>query len=71
MSTSSRVVLKDLIVIGGGSGGLAVAKEASKLGASVTLFDYVRVRDLSSIDRVAKYFNPTYSNSLIQVLSLR
>lgn len=31
----------DLIVIGGGSGGLAAAKEAGKLGAKVALFDYV------------------------------
>ncbi|KAH7648799.1 thioredoxin reductase [Cryptosporidium bovis] len=32
----------DLIVIGGGSGGLAAAKEASKLGKKVVLFDYVK-----------------------------
>ena len=31
----------DLIVIGGGSGGLIAAKEAAKLGANVCLFDYV------------------------------
>ncbi|KAI6659385.1 Thioredoxin reductase [Oopsacas minuta] len=31
----------DLIVIGGGSGGLGCAKEAGKLGASVLLLDYV------------------------------
>ena len=32
----------DLIVIGGGSGGLSVAKEAASLGAKVVLFDYVK-----------------------------
>ena len=31
----------DLIVIGGGSGGISCAKEASLLGAKVALFDYV------------------------------
>jgi len=31
----------DLAVIGGGSGGLACAKEAAKLGAKVCVFDYV------------------------------
>ncbi|KAF5287803.1 hypothetical protein FQR65_LT12171 [Abscondita terminalis] len=31
----------DLIVIGGGSGGLAAAKEASNLGAKVAVLDYV------------------------------
>ena len=31
----------DLVVIGGGSGGLAAAKEAAKHGAKVALFDYV------------------------------
>ena len=31
----------DLIVIGGGSGGLVAAKEAAKIGAKVCLFDYV------------------------------
>uniref|UniRef100_A0A2C9JBD2 thioredoxin-disulfide reductase (NADPH) n=1 Tax=Biomphalaria glabrata TaxID=6526 RepID=A0A2C9JBD2_BIOGL len=31
----------DLIVIGGGSGGLAAAKEAANMGKRVTLFDYV------------------------------
>ncbi|GIX64078.1 thioredoxin reductase [Babesia caballi] len=32
----------DFAVIGGGSGGLAAAKEASRLGAKTVLFDYVR-----------------------------
>ncbi|EZG63622.1 thioredoxin reductase [Gregarina niphandrodes] len=31
----------DLVVIGGGSGGLAAAKEAARLGAKVVCFDYV------------------------------
>ncbi|XP_059153784.1 thioredoxin reductase 1, cytoplasmic-like isoform X2 [Physella acuta] len=31
----------DLVVIGGGSGGLAAAKEAANMGKKVTLFDYV------------------------------
>mmetsp|Transcript_3840 Transcript_3840/g.9703 ORF Transcript_3840/g.9703 Transcript_3840/m.9703 type:complete len:525 (-) Transcript_3840:106-1680(-) len=32
----------DLAVIGGGSGGMAAAKEAARLGAKVVLFDYVK-----------------------------
>ncbi|KAL9649096.1 hypothetical protein ABK040_008473 [Willaertia magna] len=32
----------DLIVIGGGSGGIALAKEANTLGAKVAVFDYVK-----------------------------
>jgi len=32
----------DLIVIGGGSGGMAASKEAAKLGAKVALFDFVK-----------------------------
>eukprot|EP01084_Bolivina_argentea_P155910 271681_1 len=32
----------DLIVIGGGSGGISCAKEAKECGATVALFDYVR-----------------------------
>ena len=32
----------ELLVIGGGSGGLACAKEAAKLGASVCVADFVR-----------------------------
>ena len=32
----------DLVVIGGGSGGLAAAKEASKHGAKVACFDFVK-----------------------------
>ena len=31
----------DVIVIGGGTGGLSFATEARKLGLSVALFDYV------------------------------
>lgn len=31
----------DLIVLGGGSGGLAAAKEATALGAKVAVFDFV------------------------------
>ena len=31
----------DVIVIGGGSGGLGFAQEATKLGMKVALFDYV------------------------------
>ena len=32
----------DLFVIGGGSGGLAAAKEAAKCGAKVALADFVK-----------------------------
>jgi len=32
----------DLVVIGGGSGGLAASKEAAKLGAKVAVLDYVK-----------------------------
>ena len=32
----------DLFVIGGGSGGLAAAKEAANLGAKVALADFVK-----------------------------
>jgi hypothetical protein len=32
----------DLVVIGGGSGGLAAAKEARKLGMKVAILDYVK-----------------------------
>jgi pyruvate/2-oxoglutarate dehydrogenase complex dihydrolipoamide dehydrogenase (E3) component len=31
----------DLVVLGGGSGGLAAAKQAAELGANVAVFDYV------------------------------
>lgn len=31
----------DLVVLGGGSGGLAAAKQATDLGAKVAVFDYV------------------------------
>ena len=33
--------LYDVIVIGGGTGGLSFAQEARKLGLTVALFDYV------------------------------
>lgn len=32
----------DLVVIGGGSGGLACSKQARKLGAKVAVLDYVK-----------------------------
>jgi thioredoxin reductase (NADPH) len=32
----------DLLVVGGGSGGLACSKEAASLGAKVGLFDFVK-----------------------------
>ncbi|VEL15422.1 unnamed protein product [Protopolystoma xenopodis] len=32
----------DLVVVGGGSGGLAASKEASKLGAKVAVLDFVK-----------------------------
>eukprot|EP00981_Chlorochromonas_danica_P013900 scaffold7054_cov162-Ochromonas_danica.AAC.1 len=32
----------DLVVIGGGSGGMSAAKQAAALGARVILFDYVK-----------------------------
>src|SRR5262245_12981758 len=32
----------DLVVIGGGSGGLACSKEAAKLGAKAAVFDFVK-----------------------------
>jgi hypothetical protein len=32
----------DIVVIGGGSGGIACAREASKLGKSVAVIDYVK-----------------------------
>jgi len=38
----------DLIVIGGGSGGLALSKEASTLGAKVALLDYVKPSPLGT-----------------------
>ena len=40
--SSSAIFDYDLIVIGGGSGGLATAKEASALGARVALLDFVK-----------------------------
>lgn len=39
---SDKECTYDLLVIGGGSGGLACAKKASKLGAKVALLDYVK-----------------------------
>lgn len=39
----------DLVVIGGGSGGMACAKQASALGAKVTLFDYVKPSSQGSV----------------------
>lgn len=39
----------DLIVIGGGSGGLACAKEAVQLGAKVAVLDYVAPSPRGSI----------------------
>ena len=38
-----------MIVIGGGSGGMACAKQASSLGARVTLFDYVKPSPQGSV----------------------
>ena len=32
----------DLIVVGGGSGGLAASKEAAKLGLKTVVYDYVK-----------------------------
>ncbi len=40
-SSKSDAAEYDLVVVGGGSGGLAAAKEAAQLGASVALVDYV------------------------------
>lgn len=38
----------DLVVIGGGSGGLAAAKEAAQLGKKVALFDFVKPSPLGT-----------------------
>jgi thioredoxin reductase (NADPH) len=38
----------DLVVIGGGSGGLAASKEAAKLGARVLVLDYVKPSPLGT-----------------------
>ncbi len=38
----------DLIVIGGGSGGLATGREAAKLGAKVAILDYVKPSPIGS-----------------------
>ncbi|XP_011494988.1 PREDICTED: thioredoxin reductase 2, mitochondrial-like isoform X2 [Ceratosolen solmsi marchali] len=37
----SKQYMYDLVVLGGGSGGLAAAKQAAELGARVAVFDYV------------------------------
>jgi hypothetical protein len=39
----------DLVVIGGGSGGLAAAKEATKLGMKVAVLDYVKPSPIGTI----------------------
>ena len=41
-TTDTTAYDADFIVIGGGSGGMAAAKEASKLGLKTILFDYVK-----------------------------
>lgn len=38
----------DLVVIGGGSGGLAAAKEAAKLGGKVACLDFVKPSPLGT-----------------------
>jgi pyruvate/2-oxoglutarate dehydrogenase complex dihydrolipoamide dehydrogenase (E3) component len=38
----------DLVVIGGGSGGLACAKEAAQLGAKVAVLDFVKPTPLGT-----------------------
>lgn len=40
---NNDIVVKefDLVIIGGGSGGLAMARESSKLGINICIFDYV------------------------------
>eukprot|EP01126_Amoeba_proteus_P066770 TRINITY_DN9727_c0_g1_i2.p1 TRINITY_DN9727_c0_g1~~TRINITY_DN9727_c0_g1_i2.p1 ORF type:complete len:283 (+),score=58.70 TRINITY_DN9727_c0_g1_i2:77-925(+) len=48
-STTERKYDYDLLVIGGGSGGLACAKEAASLGARVSLCDYVKPSSQGSI----------------------
>ncbi|XP_071084226.1 thioredoxin reductase 1, cytoplasmic-like [Haliotis cracherodii] len=42
VSTPSTAYEYDLVVIGGGSGGLAAAKEAAQLGKKVALLDFVK-----------------------------
>lgn len=39
----------DLVVIGGGSGGLACAQEARKFGAKIALIDYVKPTPIGSV----------------------
>lgn len=41
-STDGEKYEYDLVVIGGGSGGLACAKEAAALGAKVAVLDFVK-----------------------------
>lgn len=41
MFTADQKFMYDLLVIGGGSGGLAAAKEAVNLGAKVAVLDFV------------------------------
>ena len=45
----------DLVVIGGGSGGLSCAKEAANLGWNVACCDFVKVRVLIVIICSIKY----------------
>jgi hypothetical protein len=49
----------DLVVIGGGSGGLAAAKEAKKLGMKVAILDYVKPSPVGVIS--IQLNNPIYS----------
>ena len=45
----------DLVVIGGGSGGLACSKEARKLGAKVAVLDYVKPSPIGKILDWSRY----------------
>eukprot|EP00594_Rhizosolenia_setigera_P012622 CAMPEP_0178968562 /NCGR_PEP_ID=MMETSP0789-20121207/18340_1 /TAXON_ID=3005 /ORGANISM="Rhizosolenia setigera, Strain CCMP 1694" /LENGTH=628 /DNA_ID=CAMNT_0020654539 /DNA_START=51 /DNA_END=1937 /DNA_ORIENTATION=+ len=47
--TTSHGYDYDLVVIGGGSGGLATSKEASALGAKVAVLDYVKPSPAGSV----------------------
>jgi thioredoxin reductase (NADPH) len=42
----------DLVVIGGGSGGLACSKEAQKLGARVAVLDYVKPSPIGALSYI-------------------